>query len=102
MTAEMIFEQMGGYKFIAMTGAKNLASDNKSLSFKLPSNFADNGINHVRITLNGNDLYDLEFWKIRGLNAVKLSEESNVSVEMLRCEFTRKTGLDVTMGKIYR
>ncbi|EIP9270516.1 hypothetical protein LT886_002400, partial [Salmonella enterica] len=47
-----ILNQLGGNKFIAMTGAKNFVWLEKGgLIFKLPSNFARNGINLVRIKL---------------------------------------------------
>ncbi|MEY5370762.1 hypothetical protein WI850_24050, partial [Salmonella enterica subsp. enterica serovar Corvallis] len=62
-----ILNQLGGNKFIAMTGAKNFVWLEKGgLIFKLPSNFARNGINLVRIKLEPSDTYNIEFLKSRG------------------------------------
>jgi len=67
-SAQQILSQLGGNRFIAMTGAKMFTQDQNALNFRLPANFANQGINHVRIELNGNDLYDIRFGKVRGLN----------------------------------
>ena len=57
--AKTILQQLGGNKFIAMTGAKNLGSTNKSLQFKIGRN--SKSISHVIITLKSSDLYEMEF-----------------------------------------
>jgi len=57
--ATTILEQLGGNKFIVMTGAKNLLADKNSLSMRLPRNMSK--ANNLKITLNGMDLYDMEF-----------------------------------------
>ena len=54
-----ILRQLGGNKFIAMTGAKQFLADDNKLMFRLPR--ADNGINRVVIALNSKDLYDISF-----------------------------------------
>ena len=59
--AQTILDQLGGNKFIAMTGSKNFISDENSLSMKLAGNKSK--ANHLRITLTGLDLYDMEFTK---------------------------------------
>ena len=58
--AATILKQIGGNRFIAMTGAKDLGSTNKSLQFKIGRN--SKGINHVRIAHNAKDLYDISLW----------------------------------------
>ena len=57
--AETILTQLGGRKFIAMTGAKNFLDCGSGLSMKLPKN--PRGINHVKVTLNALDTYDMIF-----------------------------------------
>ena len=95
MTAQIILQQIGGNKFVAMTGAKNFCHTFDSLRFKLPANFAKNGINHVIITLNADDLYDIEFLKIRGTKFARIGEiETGVYAEDLQKRFTAVTGLD--------
>lgn len=92
--AETILHQLGGRRFIAMTGAKNFVTSPDSLFFALPANFAKHGINKVRITLNCRDLYDIEFAKMRGLKYTVIATLSDVYAENLRDVFTDATGLD--------
>ena len=66
--AQTILKQMGGNKFITMTGAKVSYSLNENdqpvLICKLPSNFAKNGINLFKVVYDyGLDLYVLSFSK---------------------------------------
>ena len=57
--AAIILKQIGGNRFIAMTGAKGFAFSDKYMSFKIGRN--SKGINFVRIGHNAKDLYDMEF-----------------------------------------
>lgn len=92
--ANTILNQLGGNKFIAMTGAKDLMSLNgKGLQFKLPARFAKNGINCVRVTLNAADLYDVEYGKVRGLDYKVLNTSSDIYADALRANFSEVTGL---------
>lgn len=59
LIANEILNQLGGNRFIVMTGAKNLVYDDNSLRFRIGKNASR--ANMVRITLNGLDLYDMEF-----------------------------------------
>jgi len=97
--ATEILNQLGGNKFRVMTGASLFVGGENSLQFKLPSapHFVRNGINSVRVTLNGSDLYDVEFFKIRGVNVKKIDALSDVYAEDLRRIFTDRTGLDVSL-----
>ena len=78
--ATTIINQLGGNKFKVMTGAKDLLAIDNGVSFKLPSRFAKDGINHISITLNGNDLYDIKFNKITSKN----HEVYNIRVPVLK------------------
>ena len=49
IVAMEILKQLGGNKFLAMTGAKNLAYDDNSLNMKLPKNMSQ--ANYLKITL---------------------------------------------------
>lgn len=90
---EVIFDQLGGNRFIAMTGAKNFIydSENQRLSFRLGRG-AKQGINYVRVTLTGRDTYDIEFSKLRGLNYKILTVVEDVYLSELRSVFTEYTG----------
>lgn len=92
--AETILEQLGGRKFCVMTGAKHLMSYDNGLQIKLPSNFATDGINVVRISLTPSDEYSIEFGKLCGLNYKVLRTVDGIYCDMLQEVFTRYTGLD--------
>lgn len=97
--ATEILNQLGGNKFRVMTGASQFVGGSNMLQFKLPGtrNFVRNGINSVRITLNGADLYEMEFFKIRGLDVKTVDTLSGVYAEDLRRIFSDRTGLDVSL-----
>jgi hypothetical protein len=94
--ANIILQQLGGNKFIVMTGAKNLMSygDQNALSFRLPSNFAKDKINFVKISLTADDLYTVEFKYIRGMKVADVSEHKGIYADTLQNLFTTATGLD--------
>ena len=59
--AEIILGQLGGNRFVAMTGAKEFVYDRTSLRFKLPRNGSK--ATHCKITLTPADYYRMEFIK---------------------------------------
>ena len=59
--AETILQQLGGHRFIVMTGAKNFIALQNGLRFTIGRNASK--ANRVEITLNGLDLYDIKFIK---------------------------------------
>lgn len=95
--ATTILEQLGGGRFVMMTGAKNLMSDTNALSFRLPSNFATGGINYVRVELAADDTYTLTFGKVWGVKYAVKATVAGVYCDMLRSVFTSNTGLDCTL-----
>ena len=92
--AEIIAQQLGGARFRAMTGARNLVAIDSGLQFQLPARFAKNKATHVQIRLNGNDLYDVRFFSLRALQIIERGSLCDVCAEMLAREFTEATGLD--------
>lgn len=60
-TAEIILEQLGGNKFLVMTGAKNLLADGNTLRMTLPRNMSK--ANRLYITLEADDTYTMRFFK---------------------------------------
>jgi hypothetical protein len=95
--AETILAQLGGNKFLAMTGAKYLTAHDDALSFKLPPSFASSGINYVKITLTPMDVYTVEAYRLRGVKATLVESYDNVYVDMLRSVFTKVTGLNTSL-----
>lgn len=59
--ADTILEQLGGNRFIVMTGAHGFVADEKSLRMCLPRNASK--ANRLTITLTPMDTYDMEFVK---------------------------------------
>lgn len=93
--ANTILEQLGGNKFLAMTGAKNLVSTEKGgLNFRLPNKFSNKGINLVCINLEPCDMYTMKFYKMRGTNIKLVDESTMIYANELKSIFTLITGLD--------
>jgi hypothetical protein len=91
--AEEVLQQLGGRKFIAMTGANNFVKNDKakSIIFKLPR--AKSGIKYVRITLTSMDVYNIEFISARGSNIKTVATAKGVYNDELQSTFTQYTGL---------
>ena len=94
--AKTILKQLGGNKFIAMTGAKNLGHTNKGLQMKIGRNAK--GVTHVIIDLDkGKDLYDIEFVKVRGTKRTTVKKLKGIYADQLGEVFTRYTGLRIRL-----
>jgi len=96
---EMIVRQLGGNKFITMTGAKNFVQSKteKYITFKLPSNFAKGGINFVKIQLTPLDTYNIDFYKTKGMSLKKIKSYKNIYADTLRNIFEDTTGLKTSL-----
>ena len=86
-----ILEQLGGHKFVVMTGAKNLTGGNGTLSFKIGRNAGN--ITHVRVTLDVSDTYTMQFLKIRAHNVTIAAQHEFVYADQLQAIFTSVTGM---------
>ena len=84
-------KQLGGNKFIAMTGAKNFAVGPKGMGFKIGRN--SKNINYIRIDLKSTDLYDMEFINIRGSKIKVVKKITGVYNDQLQKMFTKYTGM---------
>lgn len=84
--------QLGGKKFIAMTGAKNISYDSDgTLRFRIGRNAKS--INAVCITLTPMDTYTMEFFRVRNLEITLVGEYTNVYADNLQEVFTSATGM---------
>jgi hypothetical protein len=105
--AETILSQLGGKRFVIMTGAKDIAfGPNGELQFKLPKG-TKNKANYVKIALDfGTDTYTMTFLKTLSTNEIckRIQEKRNdlidtvKTVDMVYCDmlqdvFTSNTGL---------
>jgi len=88
-----VLKQLGGNRFIAMTGAKHFFKDNKKqmCGFKIGRN--SKGVNYVRITLNSMDTYDMEFLFISVKKMTIKSEAKGIYNDQLQSVFTQHTEL---------
>ncbi len=92
--ANTILEQLGGRRFIVMTGAKNLSGEKNSLTFKIPK--AKSGITHVKVTLDPSDTYTVRFIKqarAPSFAITTVKEYSDIYADQLRDLFEHTTGL---------
>lgn len=93
--ANTIRQQLGGSRFVMMTGSSNFTGTNNSLSFKVGSNAKR--VTHVIITLNLSDTYTMEFlrcYRSKGTIQIKtLTKYEGVYFDQLEELFTAATGL---------
>jgi hypothetical protein len=105
--AKTIADQMGGAGRIkAMTGASNFTALGSGLSFDFPNR---RGANHVKITLEPDDTYTVEFYKKPGVKALMsgkvdwdkidkpLSTHSGIYFDQLKDVFEKETGLYLSL-----
>ena len=90
--AKTILEQLGGNKFCAMTGAKNLVDCGDALAMKIGRNKTSS--NYLKITLNLMDLYDVRFSRVSLKGGERsVTEYNNVYNDSLVDGFEKHTGL---------
>lgn len=97
--ANTILKQLGGTgRLNAMTGAKNFVAIENGVQFKIGRN--SKSINTVVVRLNGKDLYDVEFGRVRkvkGLPTYKIVNEINDAYNDMLVElFESNTGMYLT------
>ena len=93
--SKTILAQLGGQRFIAMTGANSFTGSTSTLTFRLPKN--SKGVKGVRITLDPTDTYTVEFLAMRKFEVVMLAKCEGVYCDMLREVFTDNTGLATSL-----
>ena len=98
-TANTILKQLGGTgRLAAMTGAKQFVAIENGVQFKIGRNAKS--INTIVVRLNGKDLYDVEFGRVRkvkGVPTYKVVNEFNDAYnDMLIDLFESNTGMYLT------
>lgn len=88
--AAEILRQLGGSKFVAMTGAKSMSFGERSLNMRIPSS---KGINAVTVKLNEHDFYNVTFSRVVKFDVNTVEYHPGVPVENLAALFERTTGL---------
>ena len=91
--AREILRQLGGNRFIAMTGAKNFTDVGNGLQFGLPKKF--NGINKISIILGADDTYTVKgyYFSKSKLTCEMVREFTGAYCDNLQEVFTSMTGL---------
>lgn len=69
--AQTILQQLGGGRFKVMTGAKDFCAIDNGLRFRLGKN--GSRANLVKIILDGDDTYRMQFWRIGNFNPFTLT-----------------------------
>ena len=90
-----VIAQLGGGRFIAMTGAKDFFIGPKGVVFKIGRNAKN--VNYVRINLNSMDTYDVEFLQVRKFKEKVKSTAKGVYADSLRGAFEQNTGLRTSL-----
>jgi hypothetical protein len=91
--ASQILQQLGGNKFIVMTGATCYSDGNTLVAKFKGSKIA----NIMYVTLNAMDTYDVKFCKFRGLDVKTIKEVSGVYSDMLKPLFESTTFLRTSL-----
>lgn len=90
-----ILDQLGGTdKLHAMVGTHCITLLDNGVRFKFKGSRI---ANCCEIILNGLDLYDVTFYRIRGTDCVTTSEEQDIYCDMLIDLFEENTGLYLTL-----
>lgn len=93
--AETILTQLGGSRRLgAMIGAYNFLDLDGGIQFRFKGSQT---ANCIRVKLNGRDTYDVEFFRIKGLDFTITSTHMDVHVEELAGLFVDKTGLHLSL-----
>ena len=88
-----LLQQLGGNKFMVMTGAKNLMVDKKEKSLHMRIGKNSKGINHVKITYMPDDTYKMDFGRIRKMDYKVVRSVTGVYADALQDVFTEVTGM---------
>lgn len=86
-----VIEQLGGNKFIVMTGAKHFINGPDGLSFMIGRNC--HRINGVRIQLESTDVYTVEFLRMNKKGVTIVSKHEDVYCSELVALFEKCTGM---------
>jgi len=90
--ANEILNQLGGRKFMAMTGSKNLVGGRNFLQMHLTTNKAK--AKYLKIELTPMDTYTMTFSSLdKNFNLIIKAEYENVYCDQLQTIFTEVTGL---------
>lgn len=100
--AKTILEQLGGKRFLVMTGAKNLLGSPSMLQMDVRGSGPAGAVNRVEVWLDASDTYTVKAYRVHwgrdanGTRAWKVNDhgsEAGIYCDQLQAAFTRLTGL---------
>lgn len=99
--ARTVIEYLGGNRITVMIGVKQIAVNEKpngdmSVVIKFKAK-ASNKANAVEFVLTSQDLFDVEFLSIRGMNCNSKGKAEGLYADMLRKHFEDETGLYLSL-----
>ena len=99
--AQTIAQQLGGFaRLKTMTGAKDFVAIERGLQFGVGKNAKN--VNKVIIRLTGDDLYDVEFGRVRSVKGMPtytvLDKTEGAYNDMLMDLFEAATGMYLTLA----
>ncbi len=93
--ANTILEQLGGRRFVVMTGCRDFVGSENALKFRIPK--AKDGINCCEIKLEPSDTYTVRFVRVgdrrTGYRVTEKSVHEDIYNDSLVELFERVTGL---------
>lgn len=92
--ASEIIRQLGN-KAICMIGARNFSATENSVVFKIGKN--DKKVTHIKIALNGLDLYDITYIRCWGVNIKTMAESNNIYADMMHTDIEENTGMRTSL-----
>jgi hypothetical protein len=90
---QMIYDHLGGKKFMIQIGATDIREGISTLSFKIKKN--PNDIRYINIMLNELDRFDVEFLKVKNYEVNTLKELYNIHPNDLHNTISHETGIAV-------
>jgi hypothetical protein len=96
-TAQTIMNQLGGNKFIAMTGSKNFFAIENGLQMNLSKNKVS--AQYLKIELTSTDFYKMTFYSFRGAEMKIKNKVEGVYFDQLQDIFTNVTGHYTSISK---
>jgi len=100
---QTILGQLGGNRFIAMTGSKHFTDCGNTLKMTLAGNASK--ANRLDVTLNGRDTYDMSFYRyipvkvnkktfeVKDEQFIQVAKFDGIYADQLQGLFTEVTGL---------
>ena len=89
----MIYDHLGGKKFMIQIGATDIREGISTLSFKMKKNL--NNISYIIITLNELNKYNVDFLKVKNYEVKILKELYNIHSNDLQKRISEETGIAV-------